>query len=87
MALHTLLLVSFRWKPRQFEKKIERWAHKVIFFVAVVLASVPLFFQGYNPETEDGRRNIRGTTLMWVDYTQYKVSGEVSGGKLQKKGT
>ncbi|KAL9190514.1 hypothetical protein ACHAXT_000220 [Thalassiosira profunda] len=40
-------------------------------------------FQGYNPETEDGRRNIRGTTLMWVDYTQYNVSG----GKLQKKGT
>jgi len=50
LSLHTLLLVTFRWKTSDFEKKIERHSHKVIFAVALVLATVPIFFEGYNPE-------------------------------------
>lgn len=50
LSVHTLLLVTYRWKPREFEKKIERRAHVAIFVVCITLATVPLFFQGYNPE-------------------------------------
>ena len=40
LSLHTLLLVTFRWRPIDFEQKIERHAHKAIFLVALVLATV-----------------------------------------------
>ncbi|CAB9525169.1 expressed unknown protein [Seminavis robusta] len=50
LSLHTLLLVTFRWTPLDFHKYIERWSHGAIFFISVVLATIPLFFQGYNPE-------------------------------------
>ena len=50
LSLHTLLLVTFKWKLRRFHKTIERWAHVGIFVVALILATVPLFYEGYNPE-------------------------------------
>ena len=50
LSLHTLLLVTFRWTPREFNKRIERYSHKVIFVVSLVLATTPIFFEGYNPE-------------------------------------
>lgn len=50
LSLHTLLLVTFGWRPKDFERRIERHAHKVIFAVAFILAIIPIFFEGYNPE-------------------------------------
>lgn len=50
LSVHTLLLVTYQWKPRDFEKKIERRAHVAIFVVSITLATIPLFFQAYNPE-------------------------------------
>ena len=49
LSLQMLLLVSCGWTVRQFERRIERRLHVFILISALVLASVLLFFQGYNP--------------------------------------
>jgi len=49
LSLQMLLLVAYDWRPRDFKEKIEYRMHCFIFVFAVTYASVPLFFEGYNP--------------------------------------
>ena len=49
LSLQMMLLVSCGWSARQFEQRIEHRMHGFIFISALVFASVPLFFQAYNP--------------------------------------
>lgn len=44
------MLVTFRWTPHDFHQKIERHSHKAIFAISLILATIPVFFEGYNPE-------------------------------------
>ena len=50
LSLQWLLLVTYNWSISQFERRIERRMHGFILVLAFVVASVPLFFQGYNPQ-------------------------------------
>lgn len=47
--LQMLLLVAYKWRSSQFERRIEYRMHGSILAFATTVASVPLFFQGYNP--------------------------------------
>jgi len=50
LALHTMLLVIYGWTPRKFHAKIEKKMHLAIFLSCIILATIPLFYQTYNPE-------------------------------------
>lgn len=50
LALQMMLLVTYKWTPRKFAEKIEYRMHWFILLFTTIAASVPLFFQGYNPQ-------------------------------------
>ncbi|KAL7535874.1 hypothetical protein ACHAWF_005302 [Thalassiosira exigua] len=45
-----LLLVTFGWSERKFERTIERRAHVVLFLFCFLAGFAPIFFNGYNGE-------------------------------------
>ena len=50
LSLQMLLLVTFMWTPNQFEFYLERKIHFFIVISAILIALIPLFFDGYNPK-------------------------------------
>ena len=49
LSLQAMLLVAYGWTVRDFERRIERRLPVFGLVSVLVLASVPLFFQGYSP--------------------------------------
>jgi len=49
LALQVLLLVPYMWTPTQFAELLERKLHFVNIAFTVVVACLPLCFEGYNP--------------------------------------
>eukprot|EP00581_Thalassiosira_minuscula_P029609 CAMPEP_0183780836 /NCGR_PEP_ID=MMETSP0739-20130205/57297_1 /TAXON_ID=385413 /ORGANISM="Thalassiosira miniscula, Strain CCMP1093" /LENGTH=195 /DNA_ID=CAMNT_0026023879 /DNA_START=63 /DNA_END=646 /DNA_ORIENTATION=+ len=50
LSLQMLLLVVYMWTPVQFEQLLERKLHAFNIISTLFLATLPLFFDGYNPE-------------------------------------
>jgi len=50
LSLQMLLLVTFMWTPKKFERLLETKLHVFIGVSAVVVSSFPLFFGGYSTQ-------------------------------------
>jgi len=55
LSLQMMLLVTFKWTQSKFAEKVECRMHWFILILAIMLGSIPLFFQGYNPECGECR--------------------------------
>eukprot|EP00579_Thalassiosira_antarctica_P019220 CAMPEP_0201960656 /NCGR_PEP_ID=MMETSP0904-20121228/7337_1 /ASSEMBLY_ACC=CAM_ASM_000553 /TAXON_ID=420261 /ORGANISM="Thalassiosira antarctica, Strain CCMP982" /LENGTH=507 /DNA_ID=CAMNT_0048506675 /DNA_START=131 /DNA_END=1651 /DNA_ORIENTATION=+ len=49
LSLQMLLLVHFMWNPDEFAFRIERKMHFLNIIGVILIAVIPLFFDGYNP--------------------------------------
>ena len=49
LSVQMMLLVTYKWTPRNFEKQLEYQLHWLIFILATIIAAVPLFSHSYNP--------------------------------------
>ena len=74
LSLQMMLLISYDWSSRRFKETIEFRMHWFILIFSVAFASVPLFYQNYNPDCGFCRD---GTLPRTCDNTAECVRGNV----------